>query len=75
MPDDITLEKPQDDQVEKNPKDHVVLRSSADEVGPWRALSKYKRVVALMMLAAFSASLDGYQSEWARVERVSKGSF
>lgn len=48
---------------EENYKDqHVVLRSEADNIRPWRAMLLYKRVVAVLMLAAFSASLDGYQS-------------
>jgi len=43
---------------------HVVqMKSSLDDLSTWQAIKRYKRICIICMLAAFSASLDGYQSE------------
>jgi hypothetical protein len=39
----------------------VQMKSSMDKVPVFEALVKYKRVALWSMLAAFSASLDGYR--------------
>lgn len=39
----------------------VLMRSSLDNVSVWQAAKIYKRITAICMLAAFSASLDGYR--------------
>lgn len=39
------------------------MKSSMDDLTTWQALKTYKRVSVICMLAAFSASLDGYQGE------------
>lgn len=39
----------------------VQMKSSLDKLSVWQALKAYKRVSALCMFAAFSASLDGYR--------------
>jgi len=42
----------------------VVLRTRADDLSVWNALFLYKRIVAILVLAGFCASLDGYQSRY-----------
>jgi hypothetical protein len=37
------------------------LKSGLDDLTTWQAIKTYKRVTVICMLAAFSASLDGYQ--------------
>ncbi|TVY14735.1 General alpha-glucoside permease [Lachnellula arida] len=45
-----------------NPKgDAPLMRSKADDLTVWQSVRIYKRVGVIAMLAAFSASLDGYQ--------------
>ncbi|TVY24802.1 General alpha-glucoside permease [Lachnellula hyalina] len=45
-----------------NPKGGApLMRSKADELSVWQSVRVYKRVGVIAMLAAFSASLDGYQ--------------
>jgi hypothetical protein len=39
----------------------IQMKSSMDKVPVFEALVKYKRVALWAMLAAFSASLDGYR--------------
>ena len=41
----------------------VLKKSALDRLSPWRAMLSYKRVSLVCMMAAFSASLDGYR-EW-----------
>ncbi|KAJ6011993.1 hypothetical protein N7522_002348 [Penicillium canescens] len=38
-----------------------IMRTKEDDLGVWQSVKRYKRVSALAMIAAFSASLDGYQ--------------
>ncbi|TVY42986.1 Alpha-glucosides permease [Lachnellula occidentalis] len=45
-----------------NPKGGApLMRSKADDLSVWQSVRIYKRVGVIAMLAAFSASLDGYQ--------------
>jgi len=45
-----------------NPKGGApLMRSKADELSVWQSVRVYKRVGVIAMLAAFSASLDGYR--------------
>ncbi len=39
----------------------AVMKSSLDRLSVFQAMKVYKRAVAVAMLAAFSASLDGYR--------------
>ena len=39
----------------------TVMKSSLDRLSVFQAMRVYKRVVGVAMLAAFSASLDGYR--------------
>ncbi|KAF4123598.1 Sugar (and other) transporter [Geosmithia morbida] len=41
--------------------DGQVLRSSIDNLSVWKSVGRFKKVGFIAMLAAFSASLDGYQ--------------
>ncbi|KUL83520.1 hypothetical protein ZTR_10568 [Talaromyces verruculosus] len=41
--------------------DTPIMRTKEDDLGVWQSVMRYKWVSALAMLAAFSASLDGYQ--------------
>ena len=44
-----------------------IMRTKEDDLGVWQSVKRYKRVSALAMIAAFSASLDGYrkcQLDW-----------
>jgi len=45
----------------KEATQHVVMKSSLDRLSVFQAMRMYKRVVGIAMLAAFSASLDGYR--------------
>lgn len=38
-----------------------LMRSKADDLTVWQSVRIYKRVGVIAMLAAFSASLDGYR--------------
>lgn len=46
---------------EEEPVHTVVMKSSLDRMSVFQAMRVYKRVVGVAMLAAFSASLDGYR--------------
>lgn len=39
----------------------LVMRSQEDDVSIWKSVRRYRRVGYIAMLAAFSASLDGYR--------------
>ncbi|KAF4176555.1 hypothetical protein CNMCM8927_000729 [Aspergillus lentulus] len=54
----ITTEK-MESQVEKG--NNPIMRTKEDDFGIWQSVRRYKWVSALAMIAAFSASLDGYQ--------------
>ncbi len=41
--------------------DTPIMRTKEDDLGVWQSVMRYKWVSALAMLAAFSASLDGYR--------------
>jgi hypothetical protein len=51
------------DHADENLKDQppVQLMSHLDTLSVWQAVKVYKRVTLVAMLAAFSASLDGYR--------------
>ena len=38
-----------------------VMRSKLDDLSVWKSVWRYRRVGCVSMLAAFSASLDGYR--------------
>ncbi|KAH8666520.1 general substrate transporter [Xylariales sp. PMI_506] len=39
----------------------LVMRSKADEISVWHSIRRFKAVGCIAMIAAFAASLDGYQ--------------
>ncbi|RQM04955.1 hypothetical protein DH86_00003879 [Scytalidium sp. 3C] len=41
--------------------DHALMRSKVDDLSVWESLRRFKLVAGIAMIAAFSASLDGYQ--------------
>ncbi|KAJ3530958.1 hypothetical protein NM208_g9091 [Fusarium decemcellulare] len=47
--------------VENAGGDGPIMRSKLDDLSVWQSVRKFKRVGCIAMLAAFSASLDGYQ--------------
>jgi hypothetical protein len=61
--DDVKIDYAHEDGVvDRKPEtEGAVLRSAIDDVSPWQAAKLYKRVLCISMLAAFSASLDGYR--------------
>lgn len=55
-----------DDVAKQQPQ---LMKSGLDHLSPWKAIFVYKRVTLVCLLAAFSASLDGYRelaSFWLR---------
>ncbi|KAF7122119.1 hypothetical protein CNMCM5793_000075 [Aspergillus hiratsukae] len=51
--------KEMESQIEKG--NNPIMRTKEDDLGIWQSVRRYKWVSALAMIAAFSASLDGYQ--------------
>lgn len=51
--------KEMESQIEKG--NDPIMRTKEDDLGIWQSVRRYKWVSALAMMAAFSASLDGYQ--------------
>lgn len=51
-----------DEETKPQPVQVVQMKSVLDDLSTWQAIKRYKRICTLCMLAAFSASLDGYQS-------------
>lgn len=47
---------------ESIPSPVVQMKSSLDDLSTWQAIKRYKRICAICMMAAFAASLEGYQS-------------
>lgn len=47
--------------IENQEGSSPVLRSSFDDLGVWQSVRRFKYVGSIAMLAAFSASLDGYR--------------
>jgi hypothetical protein len=43
---------------------HAQMKSSLDGLSVWAAVKAYKKTSLICFIAAFSASLDGYQSEF-----------
>lgn len=41
--------------------DHALMRSKVDDLSVWESLRRFKLVAGIAMIAAFSASLDGYR--------------
>lgn len=39
----------------------LLMRSKLDDLSVWQSVRRFKRVGCIAMLAAFSASLDGYR--------------
>lgn len=65
--DNMATEKPDFQMVETHGDDtkrdvhHQPIRTDQDNLGVLAAVKQYKRVAAICMLAAFSASLEGYR--------------
>lgn len=58
------LDDARDDGYDSGGKDlphQAIMKSTLDRMSVWQAMRVYKRVVGVAMLAAFSASLDGYR--------------
>ena len=55
-----------DDTMEQGPKPtgHVPLKSAADTLTVRQSLFSHKRAAVICMIAAFSASCDGYQGHF-----------
>ena len=49
------------DGAEKEVPHPAIMKSSLDRMSVYQAMRVYKKVVGIAMLAAFSASLDGYR--------------
>jgi hypothetical protein len=47
---------------ESIPSPVVQMKSSLDDLSTWQAIKRYKRICTICMMAAFAASLEGYQS-------------
>jgi hypothetical protein len=47
---------------ESIPSPIVQMKSSLDDLSTWQAIKRYKRICSICLLAAFAASLEGYQS-------------
>lgn len=50
------------DKDEANSKGQPLMRSELDNLSIWESLRRYKVVTTIAMVAAFSASLDGYRT-------------
>jgi hypothetical protein len=46
----------------------VLMRTKADDLTIWQSAKRHKRVSLLAMVAAFSASLDGYRKTQPSVD-------
>jgi hypothetical protein len=62
------IEAIEDASAEKRPATPVkggdpVMRSREDDLSVWQCALRYKRVSLIAMVAAFSASLDGYREK------------
>lgn len=63
----ITTEE-METQIEKGKT--PVMRTKEDDLGVWQSVRRYKWVSTLAMIAAFSASLDGYRKYQLVLELV-----
>lgn len=69
----LTLEKEQesakvvhaDDIANEELRQSQQIRTNEDDLPIWHAVRRYKLVTVVAMLAAFSASLDGYRKDFA----------
>lgn len=62
------IETIEDASPEKRPTTPVkpgepVMRSREDDLSVWQSALRFKRVSLIAMIAAFSASLDGYRGD------------
>lgn len=52
--------KPENETVETRPAG-MLMRSQEDDLTIWQSVCRFKRIGIIAMVAAFSASLDGYR--------------